>query len=740
MRDAIDEDIIAISAFEALKINCSDVDKPCDKCSNCVSYAGVMVPVANVKPIAPTGMAVKIRDFAKQGKLKNIISLGNSFEITSILDICDGDGYTALMWASDNGHIDVVTYLLDKGVDIHKRTKRGSTAIMWASDMGKFEVIKILINRGANPTDENFVGETGLIWAASKGNVESVRVLLEGLDQPSSYVDYKPSADSDKTSALTMAIKNGHMEVIKLLIEEVRATIFDDCLEYVTSKADILTYLLERREFPTEDIYKKLLSSATQNQDSIARVLLQKCAIQLQSCAENFDSVVRWAIEKDHLDITEILVAMFPQLYKGSELVFMIEKGKVDLVKNMIEKGVSTEGTNTDGVSALTIAIQKRYTELVTLLLQKTKKDDFDIMAALYVACDKGHTEIFKILFEQYDSLDVRDYIDPTTGNSLLTIACKNGRTEVAELLLNLGVENSFSAIIAAIESGHLMVVQLLIQRGAAIETQKSSGETALLVACRKAHFEIVNCLLDAGANVNCTDPQQITPLHFAIEKGDIVTVTKMLDRGANVNAVSDKQISVLHHAIEKKHSKIAQQLIDRGADYKLVNPYGNNALILACNCGVTDIAKSLIELGTDVNCVNIAGSSALTWASEKGLKEVVKMLLERGADVECTTSEKGLNSLIVATAHGHTEVVKMLLDHGAKVNVTNKAGRTALSIATDQKGKRKDILALLQAAVSASATVTKAPLPVADCSPTPSREQPTVSTPTGSRYTIYTA
>ena len=66
---------------------------------------------------------------------------------------------------------------------------------------------------------------------------------------------------------------------------------------------------------------------------------------------------------------------------------------------------------------------------------------------------------------------------------------------------------------------------------------------------------------------------------------------------------------------------------------------------------------------------------------------------------------KKGFTSLILATAQGRTEIVKMLLEFGANVNVANKAGKTALSIAT--QNKKKDIMALLQTASAAIVSTT---------------------------------
>ena len=48
-------------------------------------------------------------------------------------DAADNDGWTALMFASDKGHLAVVGALLKAGADRSLRTTKGSTALDFAS-------------------------------------------------------------------------------------------------------------------------------------------------------------------------------------------------------------------------------------------------------------------------------------------------------------------------------------------------------------------------------------------------------------------------------------------------------------------------------------------------------------------------------------------------------------------------------------------------------------------------------
>ena len=60
------------------------------------------------------------------------------------------NGYTALMLASEKGHVDAVQALLDAGADIEAKDYYGWTALMLASRYGHVEVVQALLDAGAD--------------------------------------------------------------------------------------------------------------------------------------------------------------------------------------------------------------------------------------------------------------------------------------------------------------------------------------------------------------------------------------------------------------------------------------------------------------------------------------------------------------------------------------------------------------------------------------------------------------
>lgn len=71
-------------------------------------------------------------------------------------------GNTALHLASANGHIDIVTFLLDNGSPINSTNESGSTALHYAALTGQLHVVRALLSAGALAVVENNFGRTAL--------------------------------------------------------------------------------------------------------------------------------------------------------------------------------------------------------------------------------------------------------------------------------------------------------------------------------------------------------------------------------------------------------------------------------------------------------------------------------------------------------------------------------------------------------------------------------------------------
>ncbi|XP_046552784.1 ankyrin repeat domain-containing protein 39-like [Haliotis rubra] len=95
-------------------------------------------------------------------------------------DKTDKSGYTALHYASRNGHLDVVRTLVDAGAHVDVTTRSGhATPLHRAAYMGHTDIVKFLLSRGADPVSRDSDEMTPLHKASERGRLECVTVLLE---------------------------------------------------------------------------------------------------------------------------------------------------------------------------------------------------------------------------------------------------------------------------------------------------------------------------------------------------------------------------------------------------------------------------------------------------------------------------------------------------------------------------------------------------------------------------------
>ena len=132
-------------------------------------------------------------------------------------------GETVLMTAARTGKAGPLKALLSRGAIVDAKERRGQTALMWAAADGHAEVVELLLKAGADfhaqLPDSGF---TPWFFAAREGRTAVVRTLLKaGADVNGAMQPQKPSGKnpSTGTSALSLAVENGHFDLALDLVE-----------------------------------------------------------------------------------------------------------------------------------------------------------------------------------------------------------------------------------------------------------------------------------------------------------------------------------------------------------------------------------------------------------------------------------------------------------------------------------------------------------------------------------------
>ena len=91
----------------------------------------------------------------------------------------NGNGFSALMWASFIGNTEIFKLLLENGAYVEPKRKGDYPPLVWAAQFNRTEIVKLLLENDADINFESSGGMTALRWAAFDGITELVELLLE---------------------------------------------------------------------------------------------------------------------------------------------------------------------------------------------------------------------------------------------------------------------------------------------------------------------------------------------------------------------------------------------------------------------------------------------------------------------------------------------------------------------------------------------------------------------------------
>ena len=139
------------------------------------------------------------RELLKQTELKNqlitasqngdIETLTKLFEKGAYVNATDKNGRTALHWASYSKNLDSVNALLDKGAYIDAKDQDGKTALHWAAYVGYLDIVTTLVDNGADINARDNQGQTAFNLAYDNEHI-GVMVTFSNIDPIAYEVDF----------------------------------------------------------------------------------------------------------------------------------------------------------------------------------------------------------------------------------------------------------------------------------------------------------------------------------------------------------------------------------------------------------------------------------------------------------------------------------------------------------------------------------------------------------------------
>ena len=377
-------------------------------------------------------------------------------------------GMTALIWASNRGHEEVVKILLERE-DVNPNqadTEYGRTPLSWAAESGCEWVVKMLLDRediNPNQTDTNF-GRTPLSWAAKRGYEGIVKMLLERDDVDPNQADTKYGR-----KPLSWAAESGCEGVVKMFLERDDVDPNQADTEYgrtplswaaLSGSEGVVKILLERdsvdpNQADTEYGRTPLSWAAVRGREGVVKLLLEREDVNPdQADTKSGRTPLSWAATGGNEEVVRILLEQedvnpnqADTEYGRTPLSWAAERGRKGVVKMLLERqGVNPNQADTEyGRTPLSWAAKFGCERVVEVLLEQVdiNPDQADTKSGrtpLSWAAKRGNEEIVKMLLERSD---VCTATSDNQNQNPLSLAFSKGHHGVAKILQERDRANS---------------------------------------------------------------------------------------------------------------------------------------------------------------------------------------------------------------------------------------------------------------------------------------------------------
>jgi uncharacterized protein len=365
-------------------------------------------------------------------------------------------GETALMAAARTGSVESVKVLLDHGANANsKEGWLGQTALMWAVAEHHPAVVDLLIRHGADVNARSTIrdekirnkwftanvvsvpprgGFTPLLYAARQNSLESAKLLVKaGADLN--------MTDPDGTSALVMAIVNGHYDLPIYLMDHGANPNLADKFGRTALYAAVDMHTLEKsatRPDPKET-------------DKSTSLDVIKAA--LEHGADPNAALKQPTPGRGSLDV--------PDRYLGegaTPFLRAAKTGDAEVMRLLLAKGANAKAETKDHTTAMILAAGLSWTMGITNVDEKNALEAIKICVeqgvdvnavndkgetALHGAATSGRNEVISYLVEKGAKLDVKDKRGRTPLDIAMGVGERAGAAHeaTAELLKKLGAQ-----------------------------------------------------------------------------------------------------------------------------------------------------------------------------------------------------------------------------------------------------------------------------------------------------------
>ncbi|KAJ3445398.1 ankyrin repeat and socs box protein [Anaeramoeba flamelloides] len=343
-------------------------------------------------------------------------------------------GETALMKASESGHLEVVRLLLKKGANLAIEDRNGETAFLKACRNGHLEVVQELLRNGADANDKNY-GDNTVLLASENGFYEIVEELVEN--------GVELDCENEGETPILKAIDGGHEKILRLLLQK-----------------------------STFDV--GLIDSIKNGHFQMATLLISNGA-NPNFCNEDRETPLYVASERGYIDVVRQLLKQKADTnirFKGSTpLIISSKNGHLEVARELINAEANLNIRKYNGKTALMLSIKNGHLEVFQELIQAganvNRENNFTNETCLFYAVRCKNAKMVKELLQAQAKVNHQN-----TGETSLFYAAKNGSLVIIKLLLKAGAnvkirsQSHETAAIWAYKKNQQKVLELLKQAG----------------------------------------------------------------------------------------------------------------------------------------------------------------------------------------------------------------------------------------------------------------------------------
>jgi len=317
--------------------------------------------------------------------------------------------------------------------------------------------------------------------------------------------------------------------------------------------------------------------------------------------------------------------------------------------------------------------------------LNKRRNTNFG-ESLLHIACKQGRIEIVKVLLEKGADLECASF----GGFKPLHMSVLGPHAEITQILLSSGAvvdsldDKKYTPLHLACKVGNFAATRILIDNGASLLVRTNENETPLLLACKHGRKELVEFFFNSEGETASVDNCGNNCLQKACEGGDVATVSFLINHGFDAKFKNLEKQTSLHIVGQRGHHRLVQILINARSDLNCKDIQSNTPLHLACQWGHTRTAQELLLKGAEVDACDFLDSTPLHYACQLARLDIIDVLVNRNCDIQ-RQNKYGESPLHVACHWGQTDVVETLLYLGSDIHLVTREGDTALHIAAFQ-------------------------------------------------------